>query len=82
MSARLEYAIADRTFSHIHVSLRDANGKSLFAVSDAELKTGRAGATNGEVKFISQEGEWFLAGVLDGLPDSELNFVARAKMWG
>ncbi|KAI0093976.1 hypothetical protein BDY19DRAFT_1013806 [Irpex rosettiformis] len=54
---------------HIHVSLRDSNGKSLFAVSESELKTGREGATNDDVKFLSQEGEWFLAGVLDGLPD-------------
>lgn len=56
---------------HIHVSLRDSNGKSLFAVSDSELKTGREGAANDDVKFLSQEGEWFLAGVLDGLPDSK-----------
>ncbi|KAI0345342.1 glutamine synthetase/guanido kinase [Trametopsis cervina] len=54
---------------HIHVSLRDSNGKSLFAVSDSELKSGRQGAANDDVKFLSQEGEWFLAGVLDGLPD-------------
>jgi hypothetical protein len=38
-------------------------------VSDAELERGRQGAANDDVKFISQEGEWFLAGVLDGLPD-------------
>lgn len=61
---------------HIHVSLRDSNGKSLFAVSDSELKTGREGAANDDVKFLSQEGEWFLAGVLDGLPDGE-SFTAN-----
>jgi glutamine synthetase len=48
------------------------NGKSLFAVSESEAKTGRQGAANDETKFISQEAEWFLAGVLDGLPDSKL----------
>ena len=60
---------------HIHVSLRDTNGKSLFAVSESELKTGRKDAANDDVKFLSQEGEWFLAGVLDGLPDSKSQFV-------
>lgn len=53
---------------HIHVSLREGD-KSLFAVSDEELKTGRQGAAYNDTKFISQEGEWFLAGILDGLPD-------------
>ena len=56
---------------HIHVSLRDANGKSLFAISEAETKTGRQDVANEETKFISQEAEWFLAGVLDGLPDGK-----------
>lgn len=54
---------------HIHVSLRDSNGKGLFAVSEEELKMGRQGAANDDTKFISQEAEWFLAGILDGLPD-------------
>lgn len=53
---------------HIHVSLREGE-KSLFAVSKEELKTGRQGAAYEDTKFISQEGEWFLAGILDGLPD-------------
>lgn len=56
---------------HIHVSLKNAHGKNIFAVSEEELKNGRAGAVNEETKFISQEGEWFLAGVLDGLPDGQ-----------
>ena len=56
--------------SHIHVSLRDTNGKSLFAVPESEAKSGRSDAANEETRFISQEAEWFLAGVLDGLPDS------------
>ncbi|TFK92309.1 glutamine synthetase/guanido kinase [Polyporus arcularius HHB13444] len=54
---------------HIHVSLRDEEGKSIFAVSDSELKTGRANAQYEDTKFLSQEGEWFLAGILEGLPD-------------
>ncbi|KAG2019861.1 glutamine synthetase, variant 2 [Coprinopsis cinerea AmutBmut pab1-1] len=55
---------------HIHVSMRDAEGKrNLFAVSDEELKTGRTGAANEDTRFISQEAEWFLAGILDGLAD-------------
>ena len=62
-------------YRHIHVSLRDMNGKSLFAVSEEELKTGRANAQYEDTKFLSQEGEWFLAGVLDGLPDSKFSEV-------
>ncbi|KAI9057918.1 glutamine synthetase/guanido kinase [Trametes sanguinea] len=54
---------------HIHVSLRDAEGKSLFALPEDQLKTGRSDAQYEDTKFLSQEGEWFLAGVLDGLPD-------------
>ncbi|QRV99852.1 glutamine synthetase [Ceratobasidium sp. AG-Ba] len=54
---------------HIHVSLRNRDGRNVFALSDAEAKTGREGAANDDTKFMSQEGEWFLAGVLDGLQD-------------
>ncbi|KZT26380.1 glutamine synthetase/guanido kinase [Neolentinus lepideus HHB14362 ss-1] len=54
---------------HIHVSLRTKDGKSAFAVSDTELKTGREGAANEDTKFISQEAEYFLAGILDGISD-------------
>ncbi|KAI8989688.1 glutamine synthetase/guanido kinase [Trametes punicea] len=54
---------------HIHVSLRDADGKSLFALPEDQLKTGRANAQYEDTRFLSQEGEWFLAGVLAGLPD-------------
>jgi glutamine synthetase len=56
-------------FSHIHVSLRNKEGKNIFAVSDSELKSGRVNAANDDTKFISQEAEWFLAGVLDGIAD-------------
>ena len=52
------------------MSLRDATGFNIFAVNDSELKAGREGASYDELKYLSQAGEWFLAGVLDGLPDS------------
>ncbi|KAG8746940.1 hypothetical protein FRC10_003111 [Ceratobasidium sp. 414] len=61
---------------HIHVSLRDKDGKNIFAISDPEVKKGREGAANDDTKFISQEGEWFLAGVLDGLQDRGESFWA------
>ena len=32
---------------------------------------GRKGAAYEDTKYLSQEAEWFLAGVLDGLPDGE-----------
>ncbi|KAE9409456.1 glutamine synthetase/guanido kinase [Gymnopus androsaceus JB14] len=54
---------------HTHVSLRDDSGKNIFAVSDAELSTGRSGAANDDVKFLSEEAEHFLAGILDGIAD-------------
>jgi len=54
---------------HIHVSLRNHEGKNIFAVLDNELKSGRVNAANDDTKFISQEAEWFLAGVLDGIAD-------------
>ncbi|TCD62179.1 hypothetical protein EIP91_007263 [Steccherinum ochraceum] len=57
------------TSGHIHVSLRNSQGKNIFSVQDSELKTGRKGAAYEDTKFLSQEGEWFLAGVLHGLPD-------------
>ena len=55
--------------SHVHVSLRDKDGKNVFAVSGDEVTTGRKGASYDDTKFISQEAEWFLAGILDGIAD-------------
>ena len=55
--------------SHIHVSLRNKEGRNIFAVSDAELEAGRENAAYKDTKFISQEAEWFLAGILDGIAD-------------
>ncbi|KIK59605.1 hypothetical protein GYMLUDRAFT_44568 [Collybiopsis luxurians FD-317 M1] len=54
---------------HTHVSLRDESGRNVFALSELELSTGRAGAANDDVKFLSQEAEYFLAGILDGIAD-------------
>ncbi|KAH9484376.1 Type-1 glutamine synthetase 2 [Psilocybe cubensis] len=54
---------------HVHVSLRNKKGRNIFAVTDEELKSGRPNATNEDTKFISQEAEWFLAGILDGIAD-------------
>ncbi|CEL51574.1 glutamine synthetase [Rhizoctonia solani AG-1 IB] len=54
---------------HIHVSLRDKSGQNVFAVADTDKEKGRADAQSQDTRFLSQEGEWFLAGVLDGLLD-------------
>ena len=61
--------------SHVHVSLKNMEGRNIFSVSDAELQTGRANAANEDTKFISQEAEWFLAGILDGIADGMLPIV-------
>lgn len=52
---------------HTHVSLRTKDGKNLFAVPDGKP---RADAQYDDTKYLSQEAEWFLAGVLEGLADS------------
>lgn len=54
---------------HVHLSLRDKDGKNVFAVGEDEVEKGREGAPYEDVKRISQVGEWFLAGILAGLPD-------------
>ncbi|KAF8334260.1 glutamine synthetase/guanido kinase [Cantharellus anzutake] len=54
---------------HIHVSLKDTSGKNVFSLSPDEIKQGgRKDARYEDVQFISQEGEWFISGLLDGLP--------------
>ena len=40
---------------------------------EAYQKNGRPSAKYEDTWFLSQEGEWFLAGVLDGLPDGASN---------
>ncbi|KIJ17483.1 glutamate---ammonia ligase [Paxillus involutus ATCC 200175] len=54
---------------HTHVSLKDPSGKNIFAYSDLAHPDGRPGAAFEDTKFLSQIGEQFLAGLLDGLPD-------------
>lgn len=55
---------------HVHVSLRDKDGRNIFAVSEKEASSGgREGASYKDTKYISQEAEWFLAGILDGIAD-------------
>ncbi|PVG02781.1 glutamine synthetase/guanido kinase [Serendipita vermifera] len=54
---------------HVHVSLRTKHGNNLFAVDREDLDNGRANAQYEDTKWLSQEGEWFLAGILDGLED-------------
>lgn len=54
---------------HVHISLRDKSGQNIFAVSEKDVKDGRAGASSEDTKRISEVAEQFLAGVLLGLPD-------------
>lgn len=63
------YADQPGCSGHVHISLRDKEGKNVFAVSDEEMKEGREGASSEDTKRISLIGEQFLAGVLLGLPD-------------
>jgi len=63
------YADQPGCSGHVHISLRDSTGRNVFAVSDEEVKNGREDAKFEDTKRISQEAEWFLAGVLEGLPD-------------
>ena len=59
------------TIRHIHVSLRNAEGKNAFAPTKEDLENGgRKNAFHKDLAFVSQEAEWFLAGLIDGLPDS------------
>lgn len=51
--------------------MRDNTGKNSFAVPESELKGGRSDAAYEDTKFMSLEGEWFLAGVLDGIADGK-----------
>jgi len=60
------------TNRHIHVSLRNTEGKNAFAPTKEDLESGgRKNAYHKDLAFVSQEAEWFLAGLIEGLPDSE-----------
>jgi glutamine synthetase len=68
--ARCRFPLRAADNRHIHVSLRDSNGKNAFALSSEEIKAGgRANAYHEQLKFISQDAEHFLAGLIDGLQD-------------
>ncbi|KAG1759849.1 glutamine synthetase guanido kinase [Suillus occidentalis] len=59
---------------HIHVSLKDGEGRNAFSLSDVDRDHGRANAAFEDTRYLSQIGEHFLAGVLDGLPDGRIYF--------
>ena len=61
------------------MSLRDSNGRNVFAVQLEELQKGREGAAYDELKYISQTAEYFLAGVLDGLTDGKASASHEAE---
>lgn len=54
---------------HVHISLRDKEGRNVFAVQPDEVEKGRKEAKYEDTARISQVGEYFLAGILEGLPD-------------
>ncbi len=52
--------------------MRDESGRNIFALSgDEKTSGGRSNAAYDDLKYISQEAEWFLGGLLEGLPDGE-----------
>lgn len=63
------YADQPGCSGHVHLSLRNSKGENIFAVKEDEIKNGREGAAFEDTKRISEQAEWFLAGVLKGLPD-------------
>lgn len=70
------YSQLTRRNSHIHVSLRDKSGRNIFAASDEEQKNGgRTGAKYPDFKYVSEECEMFIAGVLDGLADGNYSLL-------
>jgi hypothetical protein len=71
-------SIADELHSHIHVSIQDAAGKNIFALSDEEIKAGgRADAKWKDTRYISKTAEHFLAGILDGIADGMSSLCLR-----
>ena len=51
---------------HIHVSLQDSSGGNIFSLPDGQI---RSDAKWEDLKYVSENLEWFLAGILKGLPD-------------
>ncbi|KAG2361971.1 glutamine synthetase guanido kinase [Suillus spraguei] len=54
---------------HVHVSLKNGEGRNVFSLSDADRDRGRVDAAFEDTRYLSEIGEHFLAGVLDGLAD-------------
>jgi glutamine synthetase len=69
---------------HIHVSLKDPKtGKNVFAITEEEAKAGgRKDALFEDTKYLSQIGEWFLAGIMTGLPDSKRVYAYSSAYLG
>lgn len=63
------YADQPGCSGHVHISLRNKQGENIFAVKEEDIKEGRRDALYKDTSRISKEAEWFLAGVLMGLPD-------------
>ncbi len=59
----------NRPDSHIHVSLRNNQNQNIFALPSSDV--GREGAAFEDTKCISEAAEHFLAGILDGVADSQ-----------
>lgn len=59
---------------HVHISLRDKNGKNVFAVEGE-----RSDAKWEDTKRLSEVGEWFVAGVLRGLRDCMVCMVPNVN---
>ena len=59
---------------HIHVSLRDTSGNNIFGLTDSVLKSGGRKVEYSDLKYVSQECEWFLGGIVDGVTDGEYQF--------
>lgn len=59
------------------MSLRDKEGRNIFGLSKEQTAAGgRKDAKWKDLQYISQEAEWFLAGLLEGLKDGELHSAA------
>lgn len=61
--------------------MRDKSGRNIFAVTEEEKANGgREGAAFDDTKYISQEAEWFLAGLLEGLSDGKHSEASELEM--
>ena len=50
--------------------MRDPDGRNVFSLTKDEIQAGgRKDCKYADMKYMPKEAEWFLAGLLDGLPD-------------